>query len=128
MEVYKAAVVGTSRMGAFIDTEVTGNPNVIVPYSHAAGFHASPRTTLVACSDIRVSTMKQFGLKYNVSTSHQYTDYKEMIVTEHPDIVSVATQPEQRSEIIVFALFILFSSLLDIINYYYYYFEKIFNK
>ena len=103
MEIYRAAVIGTSRMGAFIDNEVAGNPNVIVPYSHAAGFHASPRTTLIACSDIRVSTMEQFGLKYNVPTSNQYTDYKEMIITERPDIVSIATQPEQRSEIIVFA-------------------------
>ena len=35
--------------------------------------------------------------------SHLYTDYREMLAKEQPDILSVATQPEQRAEIAIYA-------------------------
>ena len=37
---YRAALVGCSRMGAFIDNEVPDNPSIPLPYSHAAGYEA----------------------------------------------------------------------------------------
>ena len=100
MKIYKAALIGCSRMGAFIDNEV---PEERGPYSHAAGYEACARTDLAACSDLREDVMEQVGLRYGVPGEKQYLDYKEMIAKEQPDIVSVATQPEQRTEIIVHA-------------------------
>ena len=35
--------------------------------------------------------------------ANQYTDYREMLEKEQPDIVSVATQPEHRAEIVIYA-------------------------
>jgi len=102
MKTYRAAVIGCSRMGAFIDNEVTDYPAIVLPYSHAAGFYASERVDLVACSDIRTDVMEEFGKRYNVPKERQYTDYREMIAKENLDIVSVATQPEQRAEIVIF--------------------------
>ena len=99
MKTYRAAVIGCSRMGAFIDNEAPRK----FPISHAAGYEASSRTDLVACSDLRTDVMEQFGKRYGIPMEHQYTDYKEMLAREHPDIVSVATQPEHRSEIAVHA-------------------------
>jgi len=100
MKKYRAALIGCSRMGAFIDNEVIGNESIVLPYSHAAGYEACERTDLVACSDIREDVMEQVGLRYGVPREAQYTDYKELIDKEQPDIVSIATQPEQRAEIV----------------------------
>ena len=47
--------------------------------------------------------MEAFGLRYGIPKERQYLDYQKMLTDEQPDIVSVATQPEQRSEIVIFA-------------------------
>lgn len=103
MKTYRAAVIGCSRMGAFIDNEVPDYEAIRLPYSHAAGFFAEERTTLIACADLRQDVMAHFGNRYNVPTSNQYTDYREMLEKVQPDIVSVATQPEHRAEIVIHA-------------------------
>ena len=103
MKTYRAALVGCSRMGAFIDNEQRGASRFRQPYSHAAGYEACERTELVACSDLRPDVLEQAGRRYGVPSERLYTDYREMIDTERPDIVSVATQPEQRAEIVVYA-------------------------
>ena len=100
MKTYRAALIGCSRMGAFIDNECPpGRP----AYSHAAGYEACPRTEMVACADLREDLMEQVGLRYGVPKEKQYLDYREMIQTEKPDIVSIATQPEPRAQIVVHA-------------------------
>ncbi len=104
MKTYKAAVIGCSRMGGFIDHEVVDSNSIVPPYSHGAGYYACDRTDLVACSDLREDVMEQFGLQYDVPKERQYTDYKELIAREQPDIVSVATQPEHRTDIVVHAV------------------------
>lgn len=103
MKTYRAAVIGCSRMGAFIDNEVPDYKAIKLPYSHAAGFFAEERTDLVACADLRPEIMEQFGIRYNVAKENHYTDYREMIEKEQPDIVSVATQPEHRADIVIYA-------------------------
>ena len=103
MKTYRAAVIGCSRMGAFIDNEVIGNRGITLPYSHAAGFHAEERIDLIACSDLRAEVMDVFGKRYDVPKKRHYIDYRELIEKEQPDIVSVATQPEQRAEIVIHA-------------------------
>ena len=59
---YRAALVGCSRMGAFIDNEVTANRSIPLPYSHAAGYEACPRTDLVAGADLRPDVVERFGV------------------------------------------------------------------
>jgi predicted dehydrogenase len=103
VKTYRAAVIGCSRMGAFIDNEVTENRGIKLPYSHAAGFYAEERIDLIACSDLRAEVMEVFGIQYNVPKERQYIDYRELIEREQPDIVGVATQPEQRAEIVIHA-------------------------
>lgn len=90
-------------MGAFIDNEVVGAPGHVPPYSHTATFAACDRTELIACSDLRPEVMEQVGVQYDIPKTRQYTDYKALIDTEQPDIVSVATQPEHRAEIVIYA-------------------------
>ena len=103
MITYRAALIGCSRMGAFIDNEVSGSPSIVLPYSHATGYEACDRTELVACSDVRPDVMEQVGKRYGIPRDHQYVDDREMMEAERPDIVSVATQPEQRAEVVIYA-------------------------
>ena len=103
MKSYRAAVIGCSRMGGFIDNEVVGSPKMALPYSHAAGFMACDRTDLIACADVRTDVMAEFGKLYKIPASRQYTDYRELIDKERPEILSIATQPEQRAEITIYA-------------------------
>jgi predicted dehydrogenase len=86
-------------MGAFIDNEVDHGR----PYSHAAGYEACDRTDLIACSDLREEAMDKTGQRYDIPKAHHYTDYKALIDQERPDIVSVATQPEHRAGIVIYA-------------------------
>ena len=103
MKTYKAVVIGCSRMGGFIDNEVAGNPAYPPPLSHAAVYTTCDRTELVGCSDLRAEVMDEFGRLYDVPPERRYVDYRQLIDREKPDIVSVATQPEQRAEIVVYA-------------------------
>ena len=96
---YRAALIGCGRMGAFIDNEVT-SPHA---YSHAAGYLACPRTELVALSDPRAEVLERAGARYGVPRERRYRDYREMLERERPEIVSVATQPEQRAAIVICA-------------------------
>ena len=101
MKTYRAAVIGCSRMGGFIDNEVVGYSRIALPYSHAAGYTTCDRTDLVACADLRTDVMAEFGKLHGVPAAGQYTDYREMLAKEDLDIVSVATQPEPRAAIVV---------------------------
>ena len=103
MKTYRAAVIGCSRIGGFIDNEVVGTPGYVEPYAHGAGFHQCDRTDLVACSDFREDLMEEFGKQYDVPKERQYTDYKKMIATEGLDIVSVAVHVEHHADIVVHA-------------------------
>lgn len=103
MQVYRAALVGVGRMGAFIDNEVAGR-GPSLPYSHSAGYEASERTELIAGADMRQEVLDKFGERYGVPASGLYTDFREMILKEQPDILSIATQPHQRAEVALFAI------------------------
>lgn len=104
MHIYRAALVGCGRMGAFIDNEVAGRTTSPLPYSHAAGYESCSRTELVAGSDMRREVLDKFGERYGVASDHHYTDYKELILREQPDILSIATQPHHRAEVALFAM------------------------
>ena len=97
MKTYRAALIGCSRMGAFIDNEGEDDR----PFSHAAGYEACERTELIACSDLREEVMAQTGERYGIPPERQYLDYRELLAKEQPEIVSVATQPEHRAEIVI---------------------------
>lgn len=105
MKTYRAAVIGCSRIGGFIDNEFKPEDRAhLLPYSHAACYEACERTELVACCDLREDVMEQFGKRYGIPKERQYTDFREMIDEERPEIVSAATQPEERAEIIIYAV------------------------
>ncbi len=89
-------------MGGTIDEEVRGGPNaLLLPYSHSAGYTACERTTIVAAADVVEKNLERVCSKWNIP--ERYTDYREMIEKEAPDIVSIATRPGNHAEITTFA-------------------------
>ena len=94
---YRACLIGCGRMGATIDDEVKDN----LPFSHAAGYTAVENVALVAVSDIMPEKVESVQKRYDVPNG--YTDYREMIQKEQPDIVSIATRPATHAEITIFA-------------------------
>ena len=100
---YRVCLVGCGRMGVTIDDEVRNRPNssLYLPYSHAAGYAAVEETDLVAVADIIPEKVKEAQRRYNVPRG--YTDWKEMILKEKPDILSIATRPGNHAEITIFA-------------------------
>ncbi len=100
---YHAALIGCGRMGATIDDEVADRPNSErwIPFSHAAAAVACERTDLIAVSDVFEEKAESIRDRYDVPVC--YTDFREMIDKESPDIVCVATRPATHEEIVVHA-------------------------
>ncbi|MBM3242661.1 Gfo/Idh/MocA family oxidoreductase [Candidatus Poribacteria bacterium] len=94
---YRACLIGCGRMGATIDDEVKDG----LPFSHAAGYTAVENVYLVAVSDVIPEKVENIQKRYNVPRG--YTDYREMLQKEQPDIVSIATRPATHAEMTIFA-------------------------
>jgi predicted dehydrogenase len=102
-EKYRTCLIGCGRMGATIDDEVAGRPDSFlwIPFSHAAACVACDRIDFVAVSDVVAEKAESIRRRYNVPRC--YTDYREMIDKEKPDIVCIATRPATHAEMTVFA-------------------------
>lgn len=98
MDTYRAVLIGCGRMGATIDDEVAGRPHSYIPYSHAAGHTAADRVELVAAADIDGAQLAAARDRYGIPRG--YSDYREMIDAESPDIVSIATRPGPHLEMV----------------------------
>ena len=102
---YRACLAGCGRMGATIDDEVIARnaPNLHshLPYSHAASVVACERTELVAVCDPIAAKAEAIRERYSAASA--YTDYREMIQREEPDILCIATRPGPHAEIAVLA-------------------------
>ena len=86
----RAAVIGTARVGSFFDDLLTATPE-LMPSSHASCYTAHPRTQLVAGCDVKSDRLEAFGQKWGVSRENLYSDFREMLANERPDVVSVCT-------------------------------------
>jgi UDP-N-acetylglucosamine 3-dehydrogenase len=95
MEQFKAAMIGCGRQGDVEDYDVTG---CAMSHSHVMGFQALPNVTVVAAVDLVEERASDFAKKFNIKGV--YTDYKEMIKTEKPDIVAISTWTATHREIV----------------------------
>ncbi|MBM3263134.1 MAG: Gfo/Idh/MocA family oxidoreductase [candidate division Zixibacteria bacterium] len=70
---YRAVIIGSGSIGS----------------AHAAGYAGAARIDLVACADTVHEQAQQLADRFGVKTV--YTDYRRMLDTERPDIVSICT-------------------------------------
>ena len=101
------AIISAGRMASTIDDEVRASeewPSLKrqLPYSHAPCYRAIDEVDIVAVSDLDEAKCRTFCSRWEVE--RYYLDYREMITTEKPDIVSVATPAESHAELAVFAM------------------------
>ncbi len=97
---YRVAIIGAGRMGGLLEDESPPN-RYRKPHSHYAAYDYVDETEVVAVAGRSEGRLKMFTERYGIENT--YTDYREMIQREKPDIVSVTTQAQHRAEPIVFA-------------------------
>jgi len=103
---YRGVIIGLTGIGARRPPESTAMPVYgAMPRSHAAAYHRHPQTDLVAVCDIRQEALDTFRDDWQDvwPNMHYYTDYREMLAQEQPDIVSVATPDHLHADFTVAA-------------------------
>ena len=96
---YRVAIVGAGRMAGLLEGERP--PSAFrKPHSHFASYDAVEETEVVAVAGRNEGRLAIFAQRYGMTNT--YTDYREMIRRERPDIVSVTTQTIYKAEVIAF--------------------------
>ena len=97
---YRVAIIGTGRMGGLIEDEIAPG-SWSKPYGHFPAYDAIPETEVIAVANRGEERLKRFSERFGISNT--YLDYREMILKEQPDIVSITTPSLARAEPIIFA-------------------------
>jgi predicted dehydrogenase len=114
-EVYRAAIIGTGRIGSTYDDEVVHKEAndfhqganrhnglyTVLPINHAGAYQTTPGFQLVAAANRGEPKLKAFGERWGVDAL--YTDYQALLREERPDVVSVCTQSPEKAEIVIAA-------------------------
>lgn len=112
---FRAAIVGTGRIGSTYDDEVTDRRDpsfyrgefrqnglyTVLPISHAAAYQTTPHFQLVAAANRGAEKLHTFGERWGVKAL--YTDFRAMLREERPDVVSVCTQSAEKAEVTIAA-------------------------
>ena len=85
MKTYRVAIVGLGRAGSTLDDEIDDG----YPRSIGGACNVSNRLECVAGADTIPERVEAFKERWNVDSG--YSDYKEMIEKEKPDLVAVTT-------------------------------------
>ena len=104
MSTYRSTIVGLTGIGARRPEEPGHLPVFQAkPGSHAAAYFRHPRTDLVGVCDIRQEQLDAFKEEWQDvwPEMHYYTNYREMLEKEKPDMVSVATPDDFHADITV---------------------------
>ena len=97
-ELYRVAVIGTG-----LPWKTDGATGFGMSRAHAPGYVKSGKCEIVALADIREANMVAFNADLCGGKARQYTDYKELLACEKPDIVSIATWPHLHAEMVIAA-------------------------
>ncbi len=98
MSHYRTAVIGCGRANPVQGNVMEG---FAIAYQHAAGYQAIDNVSLVAAADIDQTNLKAFAQRFSVPGT--YTDYREMLEQEKPDLLSICTWPALHSEMVIAA-------------------------
>lgn len=97
-ELYRVAVIGTG-----LPRPREGSTGFGMSRAHVPGYTKSGKCELVALADIVEANMTAFNADLCEGKARQYTDYREMLACEKPDIVSIATWPHLHAEMVIAA-------------------------
>ncbi len=97
MKAYKAGIIGCGRVGSLFEED----PLREKPATHAAAFDTHQKTEIAAGCDIDPEKLEKFGARWGLPTTSLYHDYREMLKTVKPDIVSIASWTETHYQIVM---------------------------
>ncbi|MBT3297541.1 Gfo/Idh/MocA family oxidoreductase [archaeon] len=95
---FKAAVIGCGRIGCGFDED----PKRKQVSTHAGAYFFNSNIDLVALSDVNEDFLKKYSQRFSVPNT--YTNYKDMLEIEKPDIISICTWNETHHEIVKVAV------------------------
>jgi len=97
-----AAIIGCGRMGAYTRPELAARlPKCWLPLNHAESLSSIDGIDLIACCDPNRTAAETAAQRYGIKAI--YSDYQKLVAETRPDIVTVATRTQGRSDIIRFA-------------------------
>ncbi len=92
-KIYRAALIGCGSMGSYCMDELLDAPGrILLPFGHAEILKTHPRTRLVAGADPDRGRLEDFGKRWEVDAL--YSDHREMLEAERPEIVAIASPPD----------------------------------
>ena len=105
MNTYRAVIVGLTGIGASRPHETRGPVFGAMPPSHASAYHKHAQTEVVGVCDLRQDALDDFSERWGDvwPDMNTYTDFREMLDKEQPDLVSVATSDHAHADITVAA-------------------------
>ena len=87
-------------MGSYVMDEMVGSTaRVLLPYGHAEVLKTHSRTELVAGADPDQARLGDFGRRWEVD--RLYSDHREMLERETPEVVSIASPPTLHAQHVV---------------------------
>lgn len=112
---YRAAIIGTGRIGSTYDDEVTDKKErsfyqgemrhpglyTFMPVNHAGAYTSLHGYRLVTAANRSEEKLQTFGARWGVQAL--YTDFRRMLREEQPDVVSVCTQSPEKAEVTIAA-------------------------
>jgi predicted dehydrogenase len=97
---YRAAIIGLGRIASTIDDEVVGT-NWLLPFSHMGSYCEVPEIEVVGAADTYAEQREAFRGRYGLGSSLLFADFREMLETTRPDIVSVCTNARHRHNVVL---------------------------
>ena len=70
-------------------------------YRHAAAYEGLENCRLVGCADIVPENAKVFAAAFDVPAEAVFEDYRTMLASVKPDLVSVCTPPANHAELVI---------------------------
>ena len=105
MNTYRAVIIGLTGIGASRPHETRGPVFGAMPPSHASAYHKHAQTEVVGVCDLRQEALDDFSERWGDvwPDMNTYTDFREMLDKEQPDLVSVVTSDHVHADITVAA-------------------------
>ena len=95
----KTAIIGLGRMGAEPSDRLYSTlPNGWTPITHAESIISTPTLELISLCDVDIAKTEKFGKLYSIEKC--YNNYNELFDVEKPDVISIATRTDVKTEII----------------------------
>ncbi len=96
MATFRVGIIGCGR-----PWRSAGASGFGMAHAHVQGYKASPETALIALADIDLDNARAFQAEHG--GERIYADYREMLLQEQLDIVSVCTWPRLHAEMVIAA-------------------------